>query len=178
MSKFTDWIGDVEVADTIGNGWCVRIDGCDVFDVVNNHGVKARRTFSIESNIKSEKLAQQHRISWLKDQLKKAEKEAGKMSSFPQHEANMIELENLGLNISDYHREDNDGNFDFYESWNYDSLTYILQDCVESINQHKLAVVDAYDALEYCIDSLGDEFALPTDAIDKARAVLAKREEK
>ena len=36
------------------------------------------------------------------------------------------------------------------------------------------AAPDLYDALENCIDCLGDEFALPVDCIKEAKKALAK----
>ena len=42
-------------------------------------------------------------------------------------------------------------------------------------NAHLIAAApDLYEALEYCIDCLGDEFALPNDCIDEAMNALAK----
>jgi len=41
---------------------------------------------------------------------------------------------------------------------------------VHAINCHD----DMLEALEYCLDCLGDEFALPIDCIDQARAAIAK----
>lgn len=66
---FKDWTSDVYVSSTCGRGWCVRIDGCDVFDEINKYQVKTRRTFSIASDLKSEEEAKEFAVEWLKAQL-------------------------------------------------------------------------------------------------------------
>lgn len=53
------------------------------------------------------------------------------MSSFPQHEDNLKELKKLGLDTSDY------GN-DPYDSWDYDTLVFIVKDIITFIKQTKL----------------------------------------
>ena len=45
------------------------------------------------------------------------------MSSFPQHEDNLKELENLGFDVSEYAE-------DPMESWDYDSLVCLVSDII------------------------------------------------
>lgn len=70
MSKsiFKDWISNVHVTNTLGRGWCVRIDGCNVFDEINQYGVKPRITFAIASDLESQEEAKQFAINWLRGQ--------------------------------------------------------------------------------------------------------------
>lgn len=70
MSKsiFKDWVSNVHVTNTLGRGWCVRIDGCNVFDEINQYGVKPRITFAIASDLKSQEEAKQFAINWLRVQ--------------------------------------------------------------------------------------------------------------
>ncbi|AUR88802.1 coil containing protein [Vibrio phage 1.118.B._10N.261.49.F6] len=75
-NDFHDWVQSVHVTNTLGNGWCVRLDGSDVFDEINVHGVKTRRTLSIAKGLSSESEAKQTAVHWLKDQLKQLEKES------------------------------------------------------------------------------------------------------
>ena len=102
------------------------------------------------------------------------------MSSFPQHESNMKELERLGLDVSDYKNE-SDADGVFYESWDYDSLTYIVQDCIEFIKQPKLsAAQDMRNDLELLRDHLaflkGDDYELVVQA-DKTLAKADGKEQ-
>lgn len=71
MTGFKDWVQDVQVTNTLGNGWCVHIDGSDVFDEINIHGVKTRRTLSIAPNLESKEVATDVAIKWLENQLSK-----------------------------------------------------------------------------------------------------------
>ena len=67
-SIFKDWISNVHVTNTLGRGWCVRIDGCNVFGEINQYGVKPRITFAIASDLKSQEEAKQFAINWLRGQ--------------------------------------------------------------------------------------------------------------
>ncbi|AUR82735.1 hypothetical protein NVP1271B_37 [Vibrio phage 1.271.B._10N.286.54.B4] len=73
MNDFKDWVSDVEIAETLGNGWCVRIEGSDVFDDINRYGVKTRRTFSIAKGLTSEKEARGVARNWLESQISRLE---------------------------------------------------------------------------------------------------------
>ena len=64
-----DWCEKPRVAGTLGNGWCVRIDGTDVFDSVNQYGCKTRRSFDIVKGLGSKEEADAYLAQWLKDQL-------------------------------------------------------------------------------------------------------------
>lgn len=66
---FEDWCGNVEIENTLGVGWCVRIDGSDIFDHVNTYKVKTRRTLQIASGLKSEEAAKAEAVRWLNNQL-------------------------------------------------------------------------------------------------------------
>jgi hypothetical protein len=70
---FKDWCQDAEITNTIGKGWCVRIYGSDVFDDINQYGVKTRRTLSIASGFGSEEEAKQALREWLQRQLNQLE---------------------------------------------------------------------------------------------------------
>jgi len=52
-------------------------------------------------------------------------------------------------------------------------LDNVQKECDRLESMEKYAP-DMLEALEYCLDCLGDEFALPIDCIDKARAAIAK----
>lgn len=69
MSKFVDWIQPLAISNTLGNGWCVRIDGSDVFDDINQYGVKTRRSLQVASGLKSKGEARTAAIEWLNAQL-------------------------------------------------------------------------------------------------------------
>jgi len=64
-----DWISGVCVTDTVGSGWCVRIDGTDIFEDVNRFGCKGRRSFQIAKGLASKQLAQRAAVEWLTGQL-------------------------------------------------------------------------------------------------------------
>ena len=46
------------------------------------------------------------------------------MSSFPRHKENIQALEEMGFDGEEYTEDD------YYESWNYDSLTYLLSEVI------------------------------------------------
>ncbi len=71
---FENWCHKPKVTNTMGRGWCVRIDGCDVFDIINGHGVKKRRAFNIASDLESKEEAQQVLRAWLTSSLAEIEK--------------------------------------------------------------------------------------------------------
>lgn len=48
------------------------------------------------------------------------------MSSFPQHEENLLKLQKMGFNIDEYLE---DGKVTL-ESWGYDDLTYLVKDLI------------------------------------------------
>lgn len=68
MSDYEDWCEVPKVVMT-GNGWCVRINGCDVFDPINQHGCKGLRSFDIVKGLDSKEEAEAFRIQWLREQL-------------------------------------------------------------------------------------------------------------
>jgi len=72
MNEHKDWCGVPEVVMT-GNGWCVRINGCDVFDPINQHGCKGLRSFDIVKGLDSKEAAEAFRIQWLREQLPEAD---------------------------------------------------------------------------------------------------------
>ncbi|AJD82957.1 hypothetical protein PJWF_00063 [Achromobacter phage JWF] len=63
-----DWVEGVYVCDTIGSGWCVRIDGTDVFEDVNRWGCKGRRVFQIARGLASKEEAEKVAAQWLANQ--------------------------------------------------------------------------------------------------------------
>ena len=68
-AKFKNWIKDIQINNTVGAGWRVGLDGCDVFDDLNEYKVKTRRTLAIAENLKTKEDAKQIAIKWLEDQL-------------------------------------------------------------------------------------------------------------
>lgn len=64
-----DWIEGVRVTDTVGRGWCVRIDGTDIFEDVNRYGCKGRRSFQIAAGLTSKQEAERAAEEWLTSQL-------------------------------------------------------------------------------------------------------------
>ncbi len=60
-----DWIEGVCVTDTVGRGWCVRIDGTDIFEDVNRYGCKGRRSFQIAADLPSKQEAERAAVEWL-----------------------------------------------------------------------------------------------------------------
>lgn len=60
-----DWIEGVQVTDTVGRGWCVRIDGTDIFEDVNRYGCKGRRSFQIAAGLPSKQEAERAAVEWL-----------------------------------------------------------------------------------------------------------------
>lgn len=65
---FKNWVDKPRIVQT-SSGWSVRIEGCDVFDVVNQYGVKPRRAFDVVSGLKTEQDAKDFLMGWLRDQL-------------------------------------------------------------------------------------------------------------
>ncbi len=68
MEEFKNWIEDVSVG-MCGNGYFVRIDGCDIFDSINQYGCKGRRSLSIAERLGSKEEAKAVAIQWLEKQL-------------------------------------------------------------------------------------------------------------
>lgn len=64
-----DWCEKPRVTGTMGNGWCVRIDGTDVFDSINQYGCKTRRSLDIVKGLGSKEEADAYLAQWLRDQL-------------------------------------------------------------------------------------------------------------
>lgn len=60
-----DWIEGVRVTDTLGRGWCVRIDGTDIFEDVNRYGCKGRKSFQIASGLASKQEAERAALEWI-----------------------------------------------------------------------------------------------------------------
>ena len=52
------------------------------------------------------------------------------MSSFPQHEKNLKDLEELGFDVSEY-------TDDPFESWGYDELVYMISDIIQQLKSNK-----------------------------------------
>lgn len=68
-----------------------------------------------------------------------------------------------------------------YSSWSGIACAYGSDDDKEAgreiaaANAHLIAAApELLEALEYCLDCLGDEFALPADCQNNARAAIAK----
>lgn len=74
MSEFKDW-ADIPAVTSTGGGWVVRINGSDVFDSINQYGVKTLRSFDIVSGLSSREEAESFRIEWLKKQLPKVDQD-------------------------------------------------------------------------------------------------------
>ena len=68
MEKFEDWCGKPEIIST-GNGWRVRINGCDVFDRINEFGCKQHRSFDIAQKLGSREEAISVLRLWLLESL-------------------------------------------------------------------------------------------------------------
>jgi len=67
-ANFKNWCNKPEVVCT-GEGWGVRINGCDVFDSLNEHGVKTLRSFDIASGLETKDQAEASLKEWLTSQL-------------------------------------------------------------------------------------------------------------
>jgi hypothetical protein len=80
MSEYKDWCEVPKVVMT-GHGWCVRINGCDVFDPINQHGCKGLRSFDIVKGLDSKEAAEAFRIQWLREQLPGADAQSGLAAS-------------------------------------------------------------------------------------------------
>ncbi|MFJ5538582.1 hypothetical protein [Vreelandella titanicae] len=61
----------LEVSDTLGIGWCVRILGNDIHEPKNQYGCKPLRTLQIASHLESKEKAEKAAEDWLNDQLSK-----------------------------------------------------------------------------------------------------------
>ncbi|WVH13940.1 hypothetical protein CASP1_00017 [Alcaligenes phage CASP1] len=61
-----DWVQGPYVTDTMGSGWCVRIDGTDIFADLNQHGCKGRVTFQIAHGLSSKEEAEATLAKWLR----------------------------------------------------------------------------------------------------------------
>lgn len=66
-----DFIEGPFVTETIGNGWCVRIHGSDIFESSSKWGTKPLHTLSIAKGLKSKEEAEEVMRKWLLDQLSK-----------------------------------------------------------------------------------------------------------
>ena len=56
---------------------------------------------------------------------------------------------------------------------NSDDDGFEIAGCISKANAHLIAAApDLLEALEYCLDCLGDEFALPADCQSNARAAI------
>jgi len=69
MTKFKDWVENVSLSQTVSGDWQVRLDGCNVFDDLNQYGVKPRVTFAIKKGFDSKEEARLAAIKWLSDQI-------------------------------------------------------------------------------------------------------------
>jgi len=90
MSEFQDWCNKPEVVLT-GNGWGVRISGCDVFDPINQRGVKSFRAFDVVKGLPTKEEASSFLANWLKEQL-------------PDYDVLAAENERLRQELADPHR--------------------------------------------------------------------------
>jgi len=90
MSEFQDWCHKPEVVLT-GHGWGVRISGCDVFDPINQHGVKSFRAFDVVKGLPTKEEASSFLANWLKEQL-------------PDYDVLAAENERLRQELADPHR--------------------------------------------------------------------------
>lgn len=70
-TKHNNWIQDISVNNTVGVGWCVRIDGTNVFDDLNQYGTKGRKSLQIAAEHPNKESATKAAIEWLEGQLKK-----------------------------------------------------------------------------------------------------------
>lgn len=61
-----NWIQGPYVTDTMGSGWCVRIDGTDIFADLNRYGCKGRVTFQIAEGLGSKEEAEAALSDWLR----------------------------------------------------------------------------------------------------------------
>ncbi len=62
-----DWVQGPYVTETMGRGWCVRIDGTDIFQEVNRHGCKGRITFQIADSLKTKEEAEAALAEWVRN---------------------------------------------------------------------------------------------------------------
>lgn len=60
---------EINVCNTMGIGYCVRIHGNDMHDEINQYGCKQLRTFQIASHLESQEEAEQVAEEWLKKQI-------------------------------------------------------------------------------------------------------------
>lgn len=60
-----DWVQGPYITDTVGSGWCVRIDGTNIFADLNQYGCKGRVTFQIARGLPSKEEAEKALTEWL-----------------------------------------------------------------------------------------------------------------
>lgn len=60
-----DWVQGPYITDTVGSGWCVRIDGTNIFADLNQYGCKGRVTFQIARGLASKEEAETALDEWL-----------------------------------------------------------------------------------------------------------------
>jgi len=65
VSPELNWVQGPYVTDTVGSGWCVRIDGTDVFASPNQYGCKGRISFQVAGGLGNKEEAQAALASWL-----------------------------------------------------------------------------------------------------------------
>lgn len=71
VSEFKDWCGKAEIIRTGDGSWRVRINGCDVFDWINEFGCKQHRSFDIAQKLATREEAVEILRDWLQSQLDK-----------------------------------------------------------------------------------------------------------
>jgi hypothetical protein len=69
----------------------VRIDGCDIFDDINDYGVKPRRSFSITSDLESKQDAESAAFYWISSQLLRFESKQEELTTLRQQNAELAE---------------------------------------------------------------------------------------
>lgn len=72
-----DWVQGPYVTDTMGSGWCVRIDGTDIFSDLNRYGCKGRVSFQIARGLASTKEAETALTGWLLKSVPKQQPVSG-----------------------------------------------------------------------------------------------------
>ena len=71
MSKEYEWLEDIQITDTMGSGWCVRLSGSCIFDDVNRWDCKGRRTLQIAKGLPTKESATNSALHWLNEQRAK-----------------------------------------------------------------------------------------------------------
>lgn len=69
VSEFKDWCGPAEIIRTVDALWRIRINGCDVFDSINEFGCKPHRSFDIAQKLATRDEAVAILREWLQSQL-------------------------------------------------------------------------------------------------------------